>query len=252
MASKKNLVLYCLLFFALACLTAGGLCLLTRYSSGGKIPGERYYRAVHVLQKIDANARTVEESIPVRVTYHDDTEALLHHPDKILILHHLADELAAMRRERPKARFYEACARLALGERKKAVTLLSGYVIENDYKASHYDMLCEALYELEDYRSLLLICLEWQERDPACQENRLRFTWAAQFNLGRYAAARRVMQGEGPCLGWRAAVFDAKTALAENGEAEAKLLLEQALARFPDYQMQIMRLWNILKPLGKV
>ena len=201
---------------------------------------------------MDANAQMENEDIPVRVIHSDDTENLLLHPDKILVLQHLADELAAVRKKKAKAVFYEACSRLALGERDTAVKLLSAYVIENEYNASHYAMLCRALYDLGDYKSLLLMCREWQERDPACREERIRYAWAAQYNLGRYADARRVVGEEGRCLEWRAVAYDAKAALAGQGEAEAKRILDQGIAMHPDRSMQILRLWSILKPLLRV
>ena len=251
-SSKKSISVFLLLFLCLAGLTAVGLYLLMEYSAGGMVPEERYYRAVYVLQKMDANARMENEDIPVRVTSSDDTENLLLHPDKILVLQHLADELAAVRKKKAKAVFYEACSRLALGERGIAVKLLSDYVIENEYNASHYAMLCRALYDLEDYKSLLLMCREWQERDPACREDRTRYVWAAQYNLGRYADARRVAGEESQCLDWRTVAYDAKAVLAEQGEAKAKIILEQGLAKHPDRSMQILRLWNILKPLLRV
>lgn len=250
--SKKQISLFSLLFLGLAGLTAVGLCLLMEYSAGGRIPGEEYYRAVYVLQKLEPDSRAEEEEIPGRVPYADDTESLLHHPDKILVLRHLADELAAARRERPKARFYEACARLALGERKAAVRLLNAYVIDAEYRASHYALLCRTLREIEDDKSLLLICREWQERDPSCREDRLRHTWAAQYNLGRYAEAGQLLRGEGACLGWRGIAYEAKTALAQKGDAEADKALEAGIAAHPESRMQILRLWSILKPLRRV
>lgn len=225
---------------------------MLNYSTGGEVPLARYYRAVYVLQKLDENACKEDEEIPVRVMYSDATEDLLHHPDRILVLKHIAGELAQVRKEKPKALFYEACARLALGDRTATVKLLSAYVIDNTYNAGHYALLCRTLYELGDNKSLLLICREWNERAPDCHEGRLRFTWTAQFNLERYADARLLMQEAENCLGWRAVVYDAKAALAESGEREAKQLLEQGVAKYPGSAMQIMRMWNILKPKRRV
>ena len=252
LSPAKKCSLYALVFASLSLIIAGGLYLLMEYSGGGAVPQEQYYRAVYVLQSFGGPACLEAEQIPRRVIASDDTESLLHHPDKILVLRHIADELAKTGREQPKAAYYEACARLALGDKESAADLLTRYVIDAKYNAGYYAMLCRNLYELGDYTSLLMMCQEWQERDAACREERIRFAWSALYNLGRYQQALRHMRDEGGCLGWEAGVYVAKTALALKGEAEAELMLEHALDRYAGNTMQILRLWNILKAKNRV
>ena len=213
---------------------------------------EEYYRAVYVLQSLGGPAVEEEEAIPSRVPYLDETESLLHHPDKILVLQQVADMLAAADGSRPKAPLFEAYARLALGERERAAALLTRYVIENDYSARHYSLLCENLYSLQDNTSLLLICREWAERDSICLENRAHYLWAVLHNLGRYADAARSAEGDAGCLGWRAGVYAAKSRHAL-GEAElAERLVQKTVARFPADRQQIRRLWDQLRDRGTV
>lgn len=240
-------------------LTAGGIYLFVECSSWTSAvssrpghPQERYYRAVYLLQSFGGPATLEQENIPRRIAYTDATESLLHHPDRILVLRHIADELSQLHADAPKAAFFEACARLALGEKKAAVALLTRYVIDNEYNANHYAILCDTLYGLEDYPSLFLICREWQERDPSCRADRLKHGWAALHNLGRYPQARRYMQTTGACLGWRAAVYEAKSALSLEGNSEALLVLEQAMKRYQDNAPQILRLWDIVKGKNRV
>ena len=258
-SASSKIWIYSLLFTGLAALTAGGIYLIVECSSWTSPvssqpgnPQERYYRAVYLLQSFGGPAVLEQENIPRRIAYTDTTEDLLHHPDRILVLRHIADELSQLHADAPKAAFFEACARLALGERRAAVNLLTRYVIDNEYDANHYAILCDALYGLEDYPSLLLICREWQERDPSCREDRLRHGWAALHNLGRYPQAVRYMQTTGACLGWRAAVYEAKSTLSHEGEARALPVLEQATQRYQDNAPQILRLWDIIKGKNRV
>ena len=239
---------YYVLFIVCAVLaTAAALFFIVSYSASGTVPHERYYRAVFVLQSLGGPAAGEREDIPGRVPYADATESLLHHPDKIFVLGHVAEELAQVRADVPRAALFEAYARLGLGDRREAARLLAGYVVESDYDAGHYGLLCRLLHEQGDYPSLLLICREWLERDAGCRADRIRFTWAALHNLERYAQAADYMLGEGECLGWRARVHAARSVLALSGERAAGQTLEAALSRYADDAPQILRLWNQLK-----
>ncbi len=231
---------------------AGGLYFVMGYSAGGTVPRERYYRAVFVLQSLGGPAAGEREDIPGRVPYADAAESLLHHPDKIFVLGHVADELAAVRQEAPKAVLFEAYARLGLGDRREAARLLAAYVVESDYSAKHYALLSRTLHELGDPSSLLLICREWRERDPSCRDDRLRFTWTALYNMGRYSQAASFMRTEGACLGWQAQVYTAKSVLASGEEHEAGLVLDAALKHYTEENAQILRLWNQIKSKDQV
>ena len=227
--------------------TAAALYFIVSYSASGTVPHERYYRAVFVLQSLGGPAAGEREDIPGRVPYTDATESLLHHPDKIFVLGHVAEELAQVRADVPRAALFEAYARLGLGDRHEAARLLTDYVVESDYDAGHYSLLCRLLHEQGDYPSLLLICREWLERDAACRADRILFTWAALHNLGRYSQAADYMLAEGQCLGWRARVHAARSVLALSGERAAGQTLEAALNSYADDAPQILRLWNQLK-----
>lgn len=239
-------------FACAAPIVVGGLCFIVNFTAGGVIPRERYFRAVFVLQSLGGPAAAEKENIPVRVPYADATESLLHHPDKIFVLGRVAEELAFLRAEEPKAALFESYARLGLGDRREAARLLAAYVVESEYNAGHYALLCRTLHELGDYSSLLLICREWFERDPSCRGDRLRLTWTALHNMERYGQAKAYMQGEGACLGWQAQVYAAKSALAAGEKHEADAALETVLERYADDAMLIHRLWDQLKDKVRV
>lgn len=207
---------------------------------------ERYYRAVYVLRRLSPAAAAEPEDIPAGIRYQDASESLLHHPDRIFVLRHVAGELAALGGTRPKAVLYEAYARLALGQKEAAVPLLSRYVVENPYAAGHYALLCDTLYMIEDYIGLLLICREWRERDPACNAERAEKTFAALYNLERRREAGAFARAE-DCLGWRGEVYDAKCLLAEGDEEGARRALEAAVQRRPEDAPHIRRLWELVR-----
>jgi tetratricopeptide (TPR) repeat protein len=252
MSSRPVRIIVCLGFFCALLLLAAGA--LYRARSRGESAGadDRYYRAVYVLQRIGGPAAAETEAIPRHVALADETESLLHHSDKILVLRRIADTLAETGQSRPKAPLFEAHARLALGERRRAANLLLRYVAENGYVPGHYSLLCESLYALSDFLSLLLICREWEERDPGCREDRSRYLWAALYTLGRYADAEASMQKEEACLGWRAGVYAAKAALAAGNPGKAEKHLEQSLERFPDRNLSIRRLWEQMKDKERI
>ena len=241
-----------IVFICAVPIVAGGLYFIVNFTAGAAIPRERYFRAVLVLQGLSEPAAAEKETIPARVPYADATESLLHHPDKIFVLGRVAEEFAHMRQEEPKAALFEAYARLGLGDRREAARLLTAYVVESDYNARHYALLCRLLHELGEYSSLLLICREWFERDPSCRGDRLRLTWTALHNMERYGQAREYMRTEGSCLGWQAQVYAAKSALALGEKHEADAVLETVLERHADDAALIHRLWNLLKDKVRV
>lgn len=223
-----------------------GLALLAACSGGKASPEDRYLRAVHVLRSFGGPAAAEDENIPARIIYSDETNSLLHHRDKIFVLGHIAGDLAASRQISPRAALYEAYALLALGRRQEAATLLAAYVVENEYRLDHYALLCQNLYALGDWPTLLLICYEWRERDPQCSEERCRLTVAALFNLGRFAEAGRYIGEQKSCLGWQAVVYQARCLSAMNDEAGAQALVKAAERDFPVQSSQVRRLWGML------
>jgi tetratricopeptide (TPR) repeat protein len=246
---------FCLGFCALVLFAVGvafGFSLLPEYSLGKESPRDRYLRAVYILQQMEPLAAREPEDIPRKAKVSDTAESLLHHPDKILVLGYLADELGKTGKGNPRALYYEACARMALGERRQAADLLTRYVIEAPFNPDHYALLCENLYKLGDDMSLLLICREWQERDPACREERGRYSWSALYNMGRFGQALGLLRQEMSCLDWEGQVFEAKTVQALEGEAPAQSVLEQAARLNPGNAGKMLRLWNILKPKTRV
>lgn len=210
-------------------------------------PETRFLRAVYVLQSLGGPAAREPEEIPPQVAYSDATESLLHHPDKIYVLRHVADELAAVAAHVPRAGLYEAYARLRLGEKRQAAALLARHVVENPYDAGHYALLSDMLRELDDYHSLLLICREWTERDPACRKERTIHIWSALYNLNRYEQALDFLAGEEACLGWAAGVYAVKTYRAMEDEERAEQKLEDTLKTYPADRESIHRMWEQLK-----
>jgi hypothetical protein len=221
-------------------------------SQGETDPMNRYYRAVYVLQSLGGHAATESESLPDRVRYSDETESLLHHPDKRLVLERLADDLAAARPVRPRAQLFEAYARLALGERDQAASLLMSYVVENEYHPAHYALLSDILRDLEDNASLLLISREWSERDPVCREERALNAFAALFNLGRLDEAARYLEEARQCLAWRAPPRQAKLLLARGQAGEAEALINAAASGDPEHEPQIRRAWGLIRDREKL
>jgi len=249
MTGKKAcfLALFALGIAAVAAIAGVKLYTHVLHPPGRQQPEDSYYRAVYVLQRLGGPAAFEQEPVPARVPYQDATESLLHHPDTIQVLWRLAADLAAAHRDRPKAPLFEAYARLALGEREQAAALLTRYVVENEYQARHYALLCENLYALGDFISLLLISREWAGRDVSCREDQSYYLWAALHNLGRYADAVRSVQGQEDCLGWRAGVYAAKSLLEDGHGDQAESLVILTGQRFFDQVLQIRRLWEQLK-----
>jgi hypothetical protein len=252
MQNSSTRFLACLgLALAILSLAGGGAFYLARCPSESAA-ATRYYRAVYVLQSLGGPAAAEPENIPGPTSYADETESLLHHPDKIMVLRGVAEALSNAGQNFPKAPLFEAYARLALGERDRAASLLMRYVAENDYSPGHYALLCECLYGLFDYTSLLLICREWEERDSTCRNDRSRYLWAALYNLGRYADAEDFMRTKFACLEWQAGVYAAKAALGAGSHGEAENWLTRSLELFPGRSLSIRRLWDQIKDKEKV
>lgn len=209
-------------------------------------------RAVYVLRSFGGPAAGEEEIIPGRVAFSDETESLLHHRDKIFVLGQIADDLALSRKVSPKAALYEAYARLALGQRQEAVSLLMAYVVESPYLPDYYALLCENLHTVGDYASLLLICYEWRERDASCREERASLTFVALYNLGRVEEALRFVKSQQACLGWRATVYEARAKSALGRDDEAERLVQAAIQKAPDEANQIRRFWTIVRGKEKL
>ena len=244
-STGKKLCLFTLFALGIAAVAGGSLYTLALNPSGRQQSEDSYYRAVYVLQRLGGPAALEQENVPVRVPYQDATESLLHHPDTIQVLRRLAADLAGS--SHAKAPLFETYARLTLGEREQAAALLTRYVVENEYQAKHYALLCENLYALGDTISLLLISREWATRDTSCREDRTYYLWVALHNLGRYADAAQSVQGQEDCLGWRAGVYAARSLLAEGYSDQAASLVALTGRRFPDQALQIRRLWEQLK-----
>ncbi|MDR1490333.1 MAG: hypothetical protein LBS65_07620 [Desulfovibrio sp.] len=206
-----------------------------------------YYRSVYVLQSLNEAAAEEKAVIPAGIIYSDETESLLHHPDKILVLGRIAEDLASLRAEFPDAWLFEAYARMALGERAEAARLLAHYVAENEYRPAYYALLCENLAESGDYVSLLVFSREWKEKDPSCNLDRSRYVLAAFYNSGRFDEALEAARAEGGCLGWEAEVYAAKAILGQGDEDHARQVLLRAESRFAENAAQIRRLWDLLR-----
>jgi hypothetical protein len=227
--NRKHIVLVVCLLLAPA---ASGALLFQRPAGKERTPrgeaAERYLRAVYILQSMGGPAAGEEEIIPPRIVYSDESESLLHHSDKILVLKQAAGELAALDENFPRARLFEAYARMSLGEHEEAARLLSRYVAENEYRPAYYALLCDNLAESGDYVSLLLFCREWREKDPSCNRVRARHTLAALYKTGNCGNAPASARAEAACLGWEAEVYAAGAALACGDDEGARRLLRSA------------------------
>ncbi len=210
-------------------------------------PDLSYYRAVYVLQQMGGPAALESQEFPSRNIRGDATESLLHHPDKIFVLRSLADDLTGFADSQPKARLFEAYARMSLGEKKRAADLLARYVCDSPYQAAHYALLCELLQEQEEYASLMLICREWRERDPSCLPQRSIYTWAALYGLQRFQEAGEYMEHRADCLGWQSGVYAARAFLAQGQGEKARGRLVQTERDFPAEKPAIDRLWRFLE-----
>ena len=237
-----------LLVLALLTLSAvWGVSMFARPLPGAEANEMRYLRAVYVLKSFGGPASAEPDEVPARVRFDDDTESLLHHPDKILVLGLLAEDLAACGRNMPRAGLFEAYARLGMGEKERAASLLMRHVVTNPYNAGHYALLCRTLYEIGDATGLLIICREWAERDAECREDRARYVYIALYALGRFADAEKTMRDEAACLGWQAVPYAAKAALAAGDAARAEAMIEEGARLNPASENGMRRLWERLR-----
>jgi hypothetical protein len=222
-------------FLILAGLAAGmgGLFGPHLFSRGsGESPEDRLLRAVYILQRLGGPAREEIMDIPRRIRVADATESLVHHPDTVFVLRTLAGDLAGLAAEGlDQALLFEAYARMGLGQAETAAKLLARYVADRPYEERHYARLCSLLEETGDYQTMLLISTEWRDRDPVCRENRLIFTWLALCRTGRLTEARRLLERNGACLGWRQYLYAARTSLAAGQIGEADRLRDLAKDR---------------------
>lgn len=240
--------LFCKFLFVVFVLTASSAAyLLLRPVPGGEENKIRYLRAVYVLKRLGGPAAAEPDAVPPRIMYDDDTESLLHHPDKILVLRRMAGELAACGNEYPRARLFEAYARLGMGDKQAAAALLMRYVVLNEYNAGQYALLCRTLYETEDITALLIICREWAERDPPCRDERARYLFTALYDLGRFSDAEESMREAETCLGWQAVPHAAQAALAAGDRDRAESLIEEGVSRYTTAEKPLRRLWERLK-----
>jgi hypothetical protein len=192
-------------------------------------PEDRFLRAVYVLQKLGGPAAAEVVDIPRRIRVHDDTESLLHHPDKVFVRHLLASELESLQAEGiGEAALFEAYVRADLGENTRARNLLIAYVAEHPYQPRHYILLCSLLEKRKEYGTLRIICAEWRAKDARCLPERVTFSWLALCHLGRFAEARDEVLRTGECLDWKRFVYAARAAHALGDEAEAALYIEKA------------------------
>ncbi|MDR2604235.1 MAG: hypothetical protein LBC55_02645 [Desulfovibrio sp.] len=221
-----------------------------RSAGDGRTPqgeaAERYLRAVYILQSLGGPAAEEKEDIPSHIAYSDESEDLLHHSDKILVLQRSAEELAALGGIFPKAGLFEAYARMGLGEHEAAARLLARYVAENEYRPAYYTLLCDNLAESSDYISLLLFCREWREKDPSCNRVRARYTLAALYKTGNCADVTAQARAEAACLGWEAEVYAAGAAQACGDGEGARRMLRKAESAGGD-TARIQRLWERLR-----
>ena len=239
------------------CLTAGLLSLVVVVLVAVYLRGEasrrldsvalEYYRAVLVLQTMSPAAAEEKEVIPPQVRYHDSTESLLHHSDDIFRLRAIASALREVGAAYPKARLFEAYARLGLGEKESATGLLSAYVAENPYEPRQYELLCELLQESGDAAALYLITQEWLEHDSSCREDRLLHTWVALSRMGRHRDAAALMEGGRSCMGWRAALYSARSLFALGDEKAGEEMIQRAVDVFPDARGAILLEWERVK-----
>ena len=210
---------------------------------------ERYYRAVCLLQEMGGPAAAEPVAVPRKILFRDATESLRHHPDKIFVLHTIANDLHSLGTSPPEAPLFEAYARLALGERVQAANLLYAYVSVAPYQRRHYTLLTSLLHEQAEPTSLYLVCREWEKLDPVCNTERSRLTWSALYAMGRHADALATALASTECLGWRAYLYAARAALAAGDAHEAKALVRQAeeMAQPDKSPEAVQALWDEMR-----
>lgn len=240
---QKAIYSLSLCLIGLICFPACALC--------AQDPAEltRYYRAVAVLQRIDKLAKLENELIPSSIYDQDETESLIHHPDTLYVYQVVADELAQLEDHFPKAKLFGAYARLALGETLQGVELLLDYVGEtSDTSNWHYGLIAEKLAGLEDWTSLYIICLEWEEKNNECVQSRATYEWQALMQMGRHEAALLALAKNENCLDWKFPVFTAMSTYSLGQHQQAKKILLDGKKKYPQYAQQMLNLWYKTSP----
>lgn len=244
-------------WFSKVCLLAGLACAALAVLAAVYLRGEasrrvdpvalEYYRSVLVLQTMVPRAAEEKEEIPPQMRHHDSTESLLHHSDDIFRLRAIASSLREVGSAYPRARLFEAYARLGLGEKDTAAALLSAYVAESPYEPRQYGLLCELLQESGDAAALYLITQEWLDHDSSCREDRLLYTWVALSRMGRHRDAALLMEGGRSCMGWRAALYSARSLLALGDEKGGEEIIRKTAGVFADARGAILLEWQRMK-----
>lgn len=209
----------------------------------------RYYRAVAVLQTINEDAKQEKEEIPRAVFTQDETESLIHHADELYVYKVVADELSGLEQHIPRARLFGAYARLALGQRLEGTRLLMDYVTDiEEVVDRHYVMIVENLAALEDWTSVYIICLEWEEKKSQCSQIRTLYAWKALTELKRHEAALQMLARNETCLGWKLPVYEAISTYSLGKAAQARQVLADGKKKYPQETGQIANLWYKMAP----
>lgn len=237
---------------ALLCAIIMGLSLLP-LGLGERAQGSadlnRYYRAVAVLQSLDKGARQEKEVIPQEIYSQDETESLIHHPDELYVYKVVAAELAGLDQEIPRAKLFEAYARLALGQTLQGAQLLMDYVADaEEGEDRHYLLIVENLATLEDWTSVYIICLEWEEKRSECSQVRALYEWKALTELKRHETALHSLSRSESCLDWKFPVYEAMSTYSLGQKKQAKQILVESKKKFPERTRQIANLWYKMAP----
>lgn len=206
-----------------------------------------YYKAVIVLKSLDRNSQEEPEYIPRGLSWTDEVESVLHHPDSRYVLRSVANDLAGLSDSFPKARLFESYARLALGDVKTASKLMVDYLgAVATSEPRHYEILTENLLTQEDWLSLYIISLEWAERHPACEEKRISYIWASLRGLKRYKEASKMAQENKKCLGWKWSLYTAIAAFDSGDRSEGEKFLIKTYEDNPNQKAEIDLIWSEL------
>ena len=209
----------------------------------------RYYRAVAVLQSLDKGAAKEKEVIPQEVYSQDETESLIHHPDELYVYKVVAAELASLDKDIPRAKLFEAYARLGLGQTLQGAQLLMDYVAEaEESEDRHYLLIVENLAALEDWTAVYIICLEWEEKKSDCLQVRALYEWKALTELKRHETALLALARNENCLGWKFPVYEAMSTYSTGQKKNAKKILTESKKKFPEHTRQIANLWYKMAP----
>lgn len=205
-----------------------------------------FYSAVCAVQAHVPDAAKEKMDIPAKIRRADETETLCSHPDTFFVLQHAAETLSSLRGFNPKARLFEAYARLNTGDIGNAKEVLSDYLADAPYNRAHYSILSQLLSKTQDFLSLYIIALEWEEKDASCDEERLKYLWESLFHLGRYSKASEEMEKRKACAPWMAAILAARSDMETGGVLAAEAAVAQVLDAYPNKKNEIAVLWSKL------